>query len=72
MMAQFIKHCPLCGQLLTEKLISVDVEEEVEVCHAESIPVLVCENEKCSNQERYFTPFSSNLLKFKCPEINKW
>ncbi|MCL5780104.1 hypothetical protein P378_04585 [Desulforamulus profundi] len=70
-MTQFIKNCPVCGEILVERLVNVDVQEDVNVCHAESIPALVCENKSCSNQERYFAPFSYNLLKMKCPEINK-
>lgn len=71
-MAHFIKTCPVCGKALTEKLLNVDVKDDTEVCYAESIPVLVCENKDCNNEEKYFTPFSINLLKFKCPEINNW
>lgn len=71
-MTQFIKTCPECGQLLVEQLTSVQVEREVETCHAESIPVLVCGNKECTNNEKYFAPFSFNLLKLKCPEITKW
>lgn len=71
-MAHFIKSCPVCGETLTEKLVNVDVKEDIKVCYAESIPALVCENKECSNQEKYFTPFSYNLLKFKCPEINNF
>lgn len=71
-MTQFIKTCPECGQLLVEQLTSVKVEREVEACHAESIPVLVCGNKECTNKEKYFAPFSFNLLKLKCPEITKW
>ena len=71
-MSQFIKSCPVCGELLDEQLINVKVEEDVQTCYAESIPALVCKNESCSNKERYFAPFSFNLLKMKCPEITKW
>lgn len=71
-MTQFIKNCPICGEALVERLVNVDVQQDAEVCYAESIPALICENKHCSNQERYFTPFSFNLLKFKCPEITKW
>ncbi|GAB6157750.1 hypothetical protein JCM39194_09500 [Desulfotomaculum varum] len=71
-MTHFIKKCPDCGCNLVEKLVNVAVKDDQEVCHAESIPVLVCVNEKCSNREKYFAPFSFNLIKMKCPEINKW
>jgi len=71
-MTQFIKACPKCGQTLVEKLVSVNVEQDIEVCYAESIPTLVCVNETCGNQDKYFAPFSLNLLKMKCPEISKW
>lgn len=71
-MTQFIKTCPSCGQNLVEKLQNVDVKQDLKACYAESIPVLVCENPACTNQEKYYSPFSFNLLKMKCPEINKW
>ncbi|AQS59501.1 hypothetical protein [Desulforamulus ferrireducens] len=72
MVPQFIKHCPVCGETLEETLVSVDVKDDVAVCHAESIPALICKNAQCTNKEKYFAPFSYNLIKMKCPEINKW
>lgn len=71
-MTQFVKNCPECGMALVERLVNVKVEENVKVCYAESIPALVCINEECSNKQKYFAPFAFNLLKMKCPEIQKW
>ncbi|MDO7786004.1 hypothetical protein [Desulforamulus aquiferis] len=70
-MTQFVKNCPTCGQILVEKLVNVTVEEDIAVCYAESIPALVCVNANCDNREKYFAPFSYNLLRMKCPEIRR-
>ncbi|WP_003541159.1 hypothetical protein [Desulfotomaculum nigrificans] len=71
-MTHFKKECPVCGELMVETLVNVKVEDDLNVCQAESIPALICVNKDCTNREKYFAPFSLNLLKMKCPEVNRW